>query len=867
MEYLIDYAVKNLWCTPSQDSQYTFALRRITPAGGFMGSWSTLMINVRAPTNDARYHLFQIGGLYPKTADLVEKQGVWIKLSDSARTAKTYMVLYFATGIHIPLTQAYFIYTYDRCLLIAVRHNDVIGRVASGPRLCDYNSDQVYWRVYQNAFYTTARWQALQTSVSRTIPDPIVVGGQTITNLSQVATLNAQVQVLKNNVIGTVLLFRNGYCIDTSDTSSIAVGDYYEYIYDASVNITSLIEAIGNLGLFNSAMDARRKYLLHIPTTNTSVYYNDDMEVYLFHPTKRISLYVHRNAPNTVRNLTHIDYSLRQDVIQGLQATSQGQFTDSTVRVMCFLRHSGYDRPLPDEHQRIKELYKLTDAQVKQAMVGTNATVPEWAASNLEKSEYPKVMSAQYAQLNTPDVANAMGYNAVAKLAGTAVEKLSGSLASARVVDVPYLYQGTSSVFFYDTQGFLVGSDMHTNGSTHLVPANAQYVEWVKGHRGWVLDDHLDEPSTVIDPNWDYRYYIRPKVSNPQVNAWVDVTGDQTKVRVINGVAAWVTGVQDTMSTLIRSNSEFFWKRYLFNMADGLIVINMASMISVNDAYVERVLEVPPGELDVFLNGRSLINGLDYFVNFPTITVVNKEYLVSQGSQTIDIRMKGLCNADMTFTDVAETGFMVAGQLSVDHQFDTRDDKPQRMQILGRIITSADVVFNEAGSTYSTANAWEGKPYAIKDIIVPMKEITGVDTVTYRARSKSMDTRVMNYLTQFAAPPPEPPITSIPNRHKLFSPLIAKLAMAMWAGDFTPGILTQQYNDIELQQAIAPYMYLYDMDPINPKNRPLVNYVEIHPTHMATTLSLNVYQYTLLERVVRLLAPGLVTLTGSIVLV
>ena len=34
----------------------------------------------------------------------------------------------------------------------------------------------------------------------------------------------------------------------------------------------------------------------------------------------------------------------------------------------------------------LKELYKLPDAQIIQAMVGVNAVNPNWTASNLENS-------------------------------------------------------------------------------------------------------------------------------------------------------------------------------------------------------------------------------------------------------------------------------------------------------------------------------------------------------------------------------------------------------------------------------------------------------------------------------------------------
>ena len=40
-----------------------------------------------------------------------------------------------------------------------------------------------------------------------------------------------------------------------------------------------------------------------------------------------------------------------------------------------------WHRPLINEHSRIKELYKLSDDMIMQAMVGALANIPEWQAS------------------------------------------------------------------------------------------------------------------------------------------------------------------------------------------------------------------------------------------------------------------------------------------------------------------------------------------------------------------------------------------------------------------------------------------------------------------------------------------------------
>jgi hypothetical protein len=610
-------------------------------------------------------------------------------------------------------------------------------------------------------------------------------------------------------------------------------------------------------------MDAQTKYLLHLPVgASQSILYQDDIDMYLYHPVLGLSLYLHKNAPATLRNLTHQDYSLRADSVTGLITTSKGLFSASDIKVILISRNSGYQRSLVDEHHRIKELYKLSDSRVSQAMVGVNSTVTEWTADSLESSFYPALMSSSYKDISRAKTVAAMGYNAIAKLTGKSVCKLV-SVNAVQTVTVPYIYQTNSSAFFYDNQGLLISRENHVLSATHVAPANTGYVEWVRGSVSDSFDDYLDLPTTALDSNYDYKFFIRPKTSNAQVNEWVDCSGDTTKVTTIGGVATWLS-IRNNYNTLIRSNKGFLWQTKTFAMPDGLMVFDMSSMLMENGVMVERVLEIPPGELDIFLNGRSLVCGLDYFVNFPTVTIVNKAYIAATGPQNVNVRMKGLCNADMSFSDTNEYGFMVGGRLSVDHVFDIRDDKTLRVQISGRLVDASEMTFNEDTRSYTNESPWEGKPYAIKDVVIPLKDLTAVDTLSLRASSKAVDKKVSDYLTLYTPLPAHPPLTTISALYKVYSPLICKIAMDLHNGTLVSPILTQQYTDNQVNSVIAPYLYLYTMDPIHPDLRPPAQYVKIYPTHMQTQLTLDIWQYTFLSRVVRLLAQDVVVLSGSI---
>lgn len=859
VDYLVNYAAKNIWCTPNQDKQYIFQLARLTPFNGVSVSWKVLMTSMRVPEVGSRFHFFQIGLVYPALVDLFPVMNTWTKLSDSSMRTRTLCDIYLANGLRLNSSQCWYIVTEERNVIIAVKELRQLGKLpgVTQPPIT-FGTDAVYMRVYSNAYYNSDRWNAFKASILPTvITNPIEIHGVVAKTTQDI--LDLQTKYLQLNALpGKVFVYRNGYRVPDIGLVNSQVGDILEIVYDASVYKKVLLD-IKDLQTFTSYTDKLGKYLLHYSDQQmNTIDYQDDVDCALLDKNTLYGIYYHKNAGNSLRMVTHKDYSTPvAQVAAFLQTHSTLLSHDSTSIELC-IRASGWKRSLVDEHHRIKELYKLDDSRIIPAMVGLDSTVSAWSASSLEASAYTTVMRSKFKNLTKQLVTQALGYNAAAKLLAEHIHIVDATLT----VTLPELYIAGCTAFEYDSNGHLLGWYTHTGGPIYnCVNASVKYVELMVQNCDITIDDYYDVRTITIDPNYDYRFYICPLTTNPQTDDWIDVTGDFTKYIVSSNVATWMD-LSATHHTLVRSNKKTLINTINVNQTDGLLVFNLYQSRPGDTVLPLRNLEIPMGELDVFLNKKKLINGLDYHVSFPTVSICSKQHLDPSGVQEIIYRFSGHCDRNIQMRKVSEFGFVRNGRLSYDHEFDIRDDKVMIVNLQGGIRTVGECVFNEDTATFDFASSMNGMPYEIKDIVIPLTRYTGLDTYTLKGTSEEIDKQISNYLTKFKPTPESNTINPIPAQYTLFSPFLAKIAADLKSGILADPIMRAQYSDNVLMELVANYVYLLKMDPILEDNRPNKEFVIIHPTHLSTILDLDIYQYTFLNRVIRLYAQGLVNLSG-----
>lgn len=842
-DFLVQHARSNVWCTPYQDRQALLQMSRVTPIGGVKGSMDFGWDRINMPTADAYYHVYQIGNNYPPQLNLPTTKNTWISVSDLCVKQRQVMDVFLKDGREYPRSTTWIGRTWDRNYIVATQIHSKIDLL---------DTQDLMIRFYSNAYFHSSR------STEATL---IEVGGGKMANTAAIAALTtafkAAQQRATNEGIGFVYAFHNGEYVSTFDTTTVKVGDIVEYVYDVSV-YRVIDFPLSSLTTFDSTLDNLRKYLIHPNKADDtqSIQYQDDIDVFLYKKdtTGRVKgIYYYRSTPQAVRMVTHADYAIPTQVVQSLTTGHQywgGDTTGLVVRVQ--MRKSGYDRPLVFEHHRIHELYKLSDVDIVNAMQGINATVPEWQAASLEASSYTFIMRAYWGDVTLDRVLDAYGYNATAKLVGDTPQRFTVS-GPDRFVVLPPGLQTNATVYEFDSEGQLLDWHIHRNGGRYYAnSADAVSVEVISGIASKTLNLVKGSVQTTLDPNCGYRLYVSPKLARVTTNEWVEIDpSDTTHVQVLDGVVYWVHDTRHWEGA-VKQDDRFLAQTY--SLASN------TSLFQFSLTYTDvagTILYITPGRIDLWLNKQRMIEGIDYYVNYPQITLVNKEWLTGAGTEIIDVRAYGFCLPTMARERSKQVGFVENGMLSYNSSFDLRDDRVIQITVDGGSVLRDDVTFAEDQSA-RVGSQWEGRPYEISDIVVPIRGVSDYDTYVLRDRSLEVDARVSDYLTMKFPQVTFPDAPDIVELYKVYSPFMNRLIL-----DIVNGVLsvpTGIMTDKQVLDSTANYRSILAYDPC------LLGlldsrYMVIHPVTIWTTYTVTQNEYSYLERVISLLLQDQVDLT------
>lgn len=856
-DFLQRHAYQNVWCTPDQDKQAIFKPKRLTRDNG---TWNTIQVmwrTHRLPDLTSRFHVYQIGQVHPMLLGLASTIGEWKSVAQVCMDENVIVDLYTSTGVQLHRTESYYFVTPEKNLIVAVK---IPNRLKVPVNL---DTEDLYIRLYSNAFYNTLRADG--------IDDVIHVEGRIVVSNQDILDIQQSLNTWNTKGIGHCYCFINGFRVDSIDMITARVGDLVEFVYDGSIKFTVSLP-ISDLLQFTSTLDQTSKYLLHHTQNSTTIDYLDDVDVFLLKPgtgNRFKGVYFHKNNPAALRMVTHRDYSIPvQYLASYAQLRPELGNNIENLKVELHVRDSGYLRPLVLENQRISQLYQMSDADVKRAMVGIDSTVSVWSAAALEASGYCGLMRAELGDISTEMVQNAYGYNTVSKIAGDTPTHVE-SMGNIKFINVPVGLQNESTAYEYDQDGLLLGYATHTGGSVYV----AQYedtalIEMIFGLASESIQTWVDQQTSNLPAGYNYRFYTCGKSGELIDNNWVDRT-DSNYYAIINGAVQWAVNSSNT-STLVRGNKYHLAYDLDYNAVDSLIAFTLREYRADLDEY--RVLPFPPGKIDIFLNGRSLIENLDYFVDFPRVVVTNKEYLdnPSTQSQKITVRLTGFCDNQLNYEKVKDVGFIRYGVLSKNNIFDVRGDKVNRIIVDGALYRYDELEYAEGDFEVHVNDARNGSPYAITDIVVPMNSSLHSegtqDDPTYRLRelSQGIDQEISDYLT-IKVPekiPTEP--SAIPNLYTVVSPFFSKIVYDLISGALFEQRFTEHYGEDYVRQMCAPYEYLLDTDPIKEGLTPSTNYVIIHPHNLSTYVEMGIYQYKFLSKVVTIYGQGKVEISSHV---
>lgn len=839
--------MKNVWCTPNQDMQSRIKLARLTGFGGAWNDFRVLRRKISLPVPNLRFHVYQIGGLHPLLMGLLESDRVWTSMADTCNAVNMIADIYVQTGVQLMRSQVWYMVTPEKDLILAVQIPSKIP--------VDLNQDDLFLRVYRNAYFGSGRSDALNDYVK-------VISGIPL-NIQDILNLQKQFTTL-GQLPGYVYAFVNGVKVSSVDMLSVKVEDNVEIIYDSS--IMKVIDfPLPELPSFVSTLDGKHKYLLHYPGNgDMAIDFDDDIDVFVHKAGvngRYTGLYYHYNAEDAIRMVTHKDYAVPVPYVQAYLGGPIGADRPEDLTLRLHIRKSGYLRPLVKENNRIHELYKLADDKLIEAMVGLNAVVPNWTAANLENSAYATIMRSDIIDVTKQVVEDAYGYNAISQLLGNTPSQVT-TINGNNAVKVPHGLFAESTAYEYDADGLLLGWNPHTNGTVYFSYASrAALVEQVVGLGDNYLDDTYGAMTQVLDPALEYRMYICAMANGAPTNKWLDVT-DSHQYAVINNKLTWLIDPSINY-TLVRSNKRFLGYDLKLPVTAGVLKFDLdeyQTRAGIKNLYVSQV---PQGEYDFWLNGNSLIEGIDYIFNFPEVCIISKRYFVNPETdlQHLTVRGMGFCNSDMTHQKAEDTGFIEYGLLSHNNRFDIRDDKVVRIVVGGKTMARSMLQFSEEDAAVAVPNAKNGLPYMVRDIVVPLRGNAVTNTYLLRSEALAIDKVIADYMTQTMPEPVQPGPNTIESLYEVYTPFLAKIIHDLRAKNLNDPRMTTDYSDNDVMDICKPYEYLLPFDPTQLVNNPNPDYVTIHPHELYTPLDVNLFQYRFILRVINIYMPnaGIVT--------
>ena len=806
---VVQYVEDNLWGNPEENHQHQVKLVRVTDDYGvsmnysYMGKWRAL------PKINTFYHVFSAGGLHPgfwnfrNTMLYRNPLDRWINLGALCKVRGEQLDLYNAAGFQYSRSHCWVMVTYDGLVLIAVQKL----KIYPLPK-----TDDFYFRCFTPSLAVDYGQVALDET-----GNPFAYQTLTFEGNSEVALFTARYNFFKSKP-GFTGLTHNGAYYDGSPAELILqTGDVVEFWHDPTVIRVERYN-YSDLKDYYSTLDQQRKVILHPPKQagDFTLRYFDDNDYYVVGPNKR-GLYLHRNSESTIRQLTHADVSIADSAVRSAGNHLADLADTSKVKILVLVRKTDWEYQWPDEHQRIKYLYRFDDTGIVRAMTGDRATVPEWTADGLESGAVMSLTRSQYPAVRRENSGLALGYNAATRVVSETPVR-APYIPGGRGVDVPATYRKSFSVWEYNADGQLLGFYNKSN-ALYYSPVNPQcaMVEFVLGQAGRRLDYIVTKDDVAVDLEYDLRVYTQPwNVNLGQLTGVPrDVTGDSSVYTFVDGKVHWVGLDKVNARGLVVSNSACLGYQFQLDHIDHSL------SFALTEIYEPGGLISPTefAQVDVWLNGHPLVDQVDWIYKNKSCYIINKEFIVA-GPQTITVRAHGLHETADGPKFETELGFIDGGVIGRFGRYNLRRDRVTRTVINGALYLTDEVPRAETTAPTDLLSELNGKPYMVKHVYCPIKFVEPYQNYPLYDRSREVDRRVSEYMTLWLPKPTPGVVPNLQDKYRLFSPLMNALVNGLInrlitlpskaAGDT---VFTEQ----SIRDTVNPYLWWLSVDPIHLK--------------------------------------------------
>lgn len=793
LDKVVGQAVRDVWSNPQEDRRITFKATVFSKRSGAKGyvelPWDTFTL----PDQDNRYLVLQLGQLTSTSYGVNTSIAKWTKLTDVINDNDMFLQVHTNSRM-LHLGDSYMKRMSDRSVLFAIN-------LSQNEELVNLGRD-IYIRFYSNAWLNTEDGNANPGVDAKSyFVESISVASQFITAYKNAKLLS-----------GNTLLYHNGYYVSDIHILDVALGDRLEYITDRT-GISHFDSDLSTLKAFDSTVDSKRKYILLQPDSNDNFLMPaGDIEVYICQDVTNSNgdivskgVYYSNLRESDIRALTHRDWSLDASKVQNTISSQEMAFSDPYLRV--FVRQATWAENVIQDGNQIKDLY-LLDLEKRSMLMSTAASpVEEWKAENLEHCPYVRWMELANTNLSIANLKGVYSYHGLNQM----VEKAT---VENNVIKLPLIMTKGGLVFEYDNTGILTNVRRVESASDITVGGSVSYADCYPGTAtatGSGLESASSHSNDPVDEFAQELFYRN------QTGSWVIAEeGDDYVMDVENGVVNWNDKHLGNIKGKRHSSRYFYNEFSLLSREVGLKL-----PIFGDDGQPSSGLEM--GRLQVWVNNRKLIRGLEYVVEYPFYRILAREHY-SEDLINVKVLFSGL-SADNVNPRV---GFIKHGVLNHGGKFDISFNRYKEITIGGKRAGRNQVVFNERPDVGVMNGRFKnGLPYALE---YPMNHVAN-DTVGLLTKTKrealALDKVIEDYLGQIDPEENSSNIVYIDGKYALTSPFMATIIE-----DILNGVLEINYSDPSsgyVARVCADYIYLLNSDPVN---NDLIewDFIDLHPT-------------------------------------
>lgn len=945
------HAFDHLWCYPTQDFQYLNKLARITSGLGERGAIILQHKWVPLPDNEKTYMVYMVGQYHPHHHRwYIDYPDQWHLITNLINENQLLAEVYNDHGIQIPRHRVYYRWIDQKNLVFAIE------RLKNIP--VDWENDGVYIRHYDHLKLRTQNYRSI--NLNKKINNWIRIASLTIKTKEDINlfkrslynyTQSSRYQDKRFHE-DQLTYWVNGVAREYLEEKDYKVGNHLEWVGDNSIFHVVRYQ-MSTLPTFDSELDLKRKYLFiseasdHLLTLNhgyrnKSILHFDDQDFFIFDNGNKEGVAYPRYHWDSVRQITNQDYSIVIPYVTGLM-TKHNQTnkhskakifdTERTAYVKLIMRVSNdelrreyvFDVDKRHELENLSLTYFRSQGGINkfkkhQLMLGVNSQIAEWRPEHLEKAYYNQVMS-----LANPDyevdslLTKAYGYHGAVKAIGSTYQARVGDNTKFKIPD---LYTKLATHLPLDANGVLMAySDISYPANTSkpyfkpwfvtkhqcswTPPEGTQAtITYLGEGTDWLEFDYNDD-LMLIPKGVDYRVYYCPVGKEHLPNEWKDCTKNNPLMYAIieeeGGSRLQFLHDKLEYTTLVLTDRRFITQHFALQYGSVMKLLLMESDLkaSVGSSRFEpklRAMRVPRGQLDIFLNGRPLVYGIDYIVDFPLVYINTAEYATSFNAKPLTpsnpippeqlstqanvlVMFHGFCTENMELLVPEQVGYVNRWLISRNDYYDIREDKNLLIYVNGQVFPNTYLYSEEVKNSswldtlptppyIFTKNInpldLEGRPYQVRDVFVPLKQISErVNDWELREQSYALNKKISDYVkVHELRPDPNDERLTKPMRdyYYLYSPFIQEIINKVKNGIIQVPANLDELIDEELKPLVRDYEYLLDYDPVYQDKYIDHNCVKILPISLINhTIELPMIKVKFINRICRLYMKGKVT--------